>query len=700
MISPQVQPSPRQSALVRAWDWITRFEARSAPFNSGAASHIAFDITFALALIYATILSLFTVGRQDTFLTHAEDLGIMDQALWNTIHGHFMLQTICNPITDVNCLGGVSRFAIHFEPVLIPLSLLYLIWPSVKALLVLQAVVVASGALPVWLLSTRRLGNPWWGVGLATLFLVYPPMLSAVTDDFHPETLAATALVWAFYFLTTRRYRALVVTLALALLCKETLTLDVIGIGLFVAVFHRRWRLGLGIIAGAALTLALALVLMRALSPLGHSPVTSRYGNLLHAPVSTLISMSHDPARRGYLVKLLAPFGFLPLLSPWLAAIALPSTLLNLFSSDPLMYSGGYQYNTDIAAVGIAATIDALAWLAPLVSRWLSLARARLRARGAPPWIGGATRPGLLVALALILIAVAGFGSQATRIYQQVTVRHIWPSVTAHDQLGESIAAAIPQSASVSAQSTLTPHVSQRYNAFQFPSGANTADYVFLDVTSGDFYPFKSPTSYVQAVRAVLESGNVAILTAQDGYLLLRRAPGAGPVSLPGSFYTFASAPTAPDSTNVDVRFQGGLEFVGYRVDPPRVSVTEPSLTVTTYWRVTGPLESPQTIVVTLTPPGGRGRIVLDDSLTQEWLPPQQWEPGQTILIETWPINLDPSITGAYVLGIEVRNGAPPEHPPVSQNVPCEVLTPPGAGGLPAVTAGGRGAALTTILVQ
>ena len=60
-------------------------------------------------------------------------------------------QTICNNISDTNCIGDVSRFAIHFEPLmLLPIPLLYLIAPSPKTLMLFQAVVVASGAFPVY----------------------------------------------------------------------------------------------------------------------------------------------------------------------------------------------------------------------------------------------------------------------------------------------------------------------------------------------------------------------------------------------------------------------------------------------------------------------------------------------------------------------------------------------------------------------
>jgi uncharacterized membrane protein len=695
-----------RNAMRRAWGWIVRHEAEQPPHAMNVGGHVSLALTALMALVYASAMSLYMIGRNATFATHAEDLGIMDQVLWNTSHGRFMLQTICNSVTDVNCFGAssptaISRFAIHFEPILIPLSLLYLIWPSVNAILILQAVVVASGALPVWLLAARRLRNAWWGLAFAALFLAYPPLIAALTDDFHPETLAATILLWACYFLTARRYRALLICLGLALLCKETMTLDVMAIGAFVALVHQRRRLGLGIVAAGALTLLLALALMRLTSPLGYSPVSGRITYLFPAlardPLSTVHTLWSNASRWAYLVKLLAPYGFLPLLAPWMAALALPAIMLNALSSNAAMYSAQYQYNTDIAAVFIVAAIDAVVWIAPLTIWLFGALRARLTDLGAPPQLVALAQPWVALVVILLPALVAGLGPQTTRLYQQVTVRHNWPTPTAHDLLGDAIANQIPASASVSAQSTMAPHVSQRARIYQFPSGAASTDYVFLDVTGGDYYPFSSPAGYVQAAMSAVHSGGYDVVAARDGYLLLRRAPGAEPASLPPSFYSFTYASSLAGAHAVDVRFAGGLELVGYSVNPPQVSVTQPELTVTTYWRVSAPLTAPQTIVVTLTPPNGGGRLVFDDSLAQEWLPPSQWRPGQTIVAQTWPIYLDTDVVGDYILGVEVRDGAPGAHPPVSQHVQAQVLTPADASGLPATASDGRSALLTRV---
>src|SRR5689334_9740446 len=105
---------------------------------------IATGLVTVAVLIFCAYFILLLLGRHDVFQTNAEDLGIMDQAIWSVQHSGTLHQTICNILTDTNCYSpdGINRFAIHFEPILYPISLLYLVWPSPKTLLVLQTVIV------------------------------------------------------------------------------------------------------------------------------------------------------------------------------------------------------------------------------------------------------------------------------------------------------------------------------------------------------------------------------------------------------------------------------------------------------------------------------------------------------------------------------------------------------------------------------
>jgi len=142
---------------------------------------LAMGLVGLAAAIFSTYFIYLHIGRQDAYLTTAEDLGTYNQAVWSILHGLFLHQTICTIVSDTNCysLNGVSRFAIHFEPILLPISLTYLALPDPKTLLVLQTLVVASGAFPAFWLARLRLRNELIAVGIAVLYLLYPALQQA-----------------------------------------------------------------------------------------------------------------------------------------------------------------------------------------------------------------------------------------------------------------------------------------------------------------------------------------------------------------------------------------------------------------------------------------------------------------------------------------------------------------------------------------
>ncbi|MGZ6390589.1 MAG: DUF2079 domain-containing protein [Ktedonobacterales bacterium] len=661
--------------VLRRVQWIERSQLHSSqaspPFYT-----VGLMSALGIALVYALALTHYLFALHDSFSTFAEDLGIMDQTLWNTIHGHFMRQTICNPIGDQNCLGIVSRFAIHFEPILALLAPLYLIVPSVKTLVVLQVFAVASGVVPVYLLAARRLHHAAWGVAFVLLYLLHPSLQAVTLSVFHPESLAAPILLWTFYCLAVRRYRTALSLCIVALLCKETLALDVCMLGIYVALILRRRTAGIALIFMSLATLALALTLMHRASPLGYSPVAPRLSGLYQQPLQTIGNVLLDPQRRAYPVRLLAPVGFLPLLSPWTLLIAIPSFLINIFSSNPLMFSGGYQYNADIVPVLIAASIDGLAWALPVVQRsWRRLAQIIRSARFSRvvPSPSSASRlpiPSAVVVGVVVLATIlplSSFRSQAGVSQAWAAFfrpQSHWPAVTSHDTLGAELMQGIPASSSVSAQSMLAPHLSERYRVYQFPSGESNADYIVLDVSRGSFYPFSTSADYIDAVAQLLHSCTMEVTAAQDGYLLLHRVAAQQSADticehpLPQAFYSFAYASSPPNMHNTSAIFAGSLQLIGYTLNTTRVHVGQTPLVVTTYWKAQTPPPLPLIIVVTISR-NGKTLLEATNSWTQHWLPPSQWEPGQTVRVQTWPIYLGDLERGNLTIGVQVAYGIP-----------------------------------------
>ncbi|GHO44457.1 DUF2079 domain-containing protein [Ktedonospora formicarum] len=531
--------------------WQKGVYTKPQPLPRNRSFWIALGVVSLLVLAYCVYFCILLTTKQDAFKTNGEDMGIMDQAIWSFLHGSMFHQTICNSLTDTNCYGldGVNRFAIHYEPILFPISLLYLIWPDPKALLIFQVLVVASGAFPAFLLARLRLRNSWAGIPFAFLFLLYPAQQYAVNFDFHPVTLTAALLLFVLYFTYTRRTVWLFVFAILSLACKEELAGIIAMVGLWTLVFQGRWRVGLGLIVVALAWMGVGLLIVHYASPVGKSMLASRYSYLGNGPVDMALNVllhprsiikDHifEPSHFAYIRRLLTPSGGLPLLAPWILVIAAPTLALNLFSNTPNMYSGHFQYSAEIVPILVFSAIEGVVVLM-WVLRW-ALRRLKIERDEVQPELATKSQPlatskpslslSLLLrvgALTLLLCYIVACVSISTRKYDTYSAMFytngfIWPSVTSHNKLASRFLDQIPADASVSTQTSLIPHLSQRKNVYLFPYAIGHADYILLDAT-GYRYPFKGYDAYAATVQSTLQGGNYGLVDLEDGFILMKR---------------------------------------------------------------------------------------------------------------------------------------------------------------------------------
>jgi uncharacterized membrane protein len=155
-------------------------------------------LLWAAIAAYSAGFGSLSILRHRAFNTGRYDLGNMVQTVWNTAHGHFLQMT-----------GGdgvqISRLAAHFDPILAAFAPLWWIWPSPEMLLVVQAVAVALGALPVFWLARKHLGSEQAGLGFALVYLLYPATEWLTLNEFHPVALACPLLLFAFWYLDEDR---------------------------------------------------------------------------------------------------------------------------------------------------------------------------------------------------------------------------------------------------------------------------------------------------------------------------------------------------------------------------------------------------------------------------------------------------------------------------------------------------------------
>ena len=641
---------------------------------------LATSLVTAFVLLFSTYFIFYLSMLHTAYLTHAEDFGIMDQALWNAAHGGLFHQTICNMISDTNCAGpaGVSRFAIHFEPILFIVLPIYALLPTSKLLLVMQIVVVASGAFPAFWLARLRLRNEWAGVVIAALYLLYPALQLAAIDIFHTVTFTCALLLFMLYFMYTGRTICLFLFAILAMACKEEIPAIIALCGLWSLMFQYRWRSGLALMALAFLWVSLASTVMHLASPTGQSLLSARYSTLGSDPIAVVhtlvahpraILSEHvlEPTHRMYLRTLLSPTGYVVLLVPWVLFLAFPSLALNLLSSNKQMYSGLFQYNAEIIPILIFAMIESLVLILYVSRVALHLLEKDVPASSVPVTRSfSATTVRCWHSYFRIVMLVVVLSAALFNMYRADLARGVmpfsngfsWPQTSAHTRLAASFLQLIPPTASVSAQSELVPHLSQRKNIYLFPYQDRQVDYVFLDVTS-EIYPFWNSIDYIREAKGVLLSGKYGVLAARDGYLLLRRGLPAPAVSafsasagkidsslvqpdLPQSFCSYVDAASDEIKQPVRVVFSSsrtsstGMELVGYSVGARNImSISAGYLSVTTYWRLSMPIEMPLQVVMLMTGKGGDEYFLSADVPSIYWCQTNTWHTGPIIRLRS-----------------------------------------------------------------
>jgi uncharacterized membrane protein len=339
---------------------------------------IAWILLVLAMLIYAIVMSYESVLRYDTFKATAFDLGNLDQVLWNTIHGRLFQFTNQGD----NWYGPPTRLAIHFEPIILPLSLLYAFGADPRILLVFQTLALAVGALPVFLLTRKYLPTwPLLAVAMAGAYLVTPALLGLNIFDFHPVSLATPCLLFALLALTYRRHGWVVVACVLAAATKEDIPFVVAAFGLLAIWKYRAPRLGTLLFIGGMIWGVLAFtVIIPHFYPGGqHNNFWYRYAYLGSTPGRAVINILLHPwvllpffslGRFYYVANLFRGTGFLALLAPEWLLPALFNMAVNLLSSDSLLYTGVYQYNAPIIPFIIMAAIHGSWRLVMLWRRW------------------------------------------------------------------------------------------------------------------------------------------------------------------------------------------------------------------------------------------------------------------------------------------------------------------------------------------
>jgi uncharacterized membrane protein len=599
-------------------------------------------------VLYILLFSFQTVLKHEAFETTAFDLGNMDQAVWNSLRGRFL------PFTNWGEEG--TRLAYHVDPILILISPLYLLYSDPRTLLVLQSVVVAAGAWPIYLLARQRLGSAFAAVVFPLAYLLFPALEAANLFDFHPTTLVAGLLAFAFYFLEKRKYAHFFVVSALVMSCKEEMALLIVMLGVYAILRQRNWRVGLAAIGLGAVWFVVAVyVIIPHYNPSGKSPYLGAYSHLGQGPVSIIVTALTDPValvrtlftmeKLTYLRDLFAPVAYLSFFGPSVLFLSLPTLAIILLSADPQVYTlEKFHYAAPLVPVVVISAVYGTAFLSERLA-----GKGRISRRS---WVCALS----------VLVLLSTLVYHWSRGFTPVGGKFSLPVVTAHHRLAEEFVAMVPEESVVSAQSELNPHLSQRERIYMFPR-VEDAEYVFFDVTA-DSWPIH-PNDQWALFQSLIGDEGFGVLAAEDGYILLRRGlSGAG--ELPDSFYSFARCEEPEMEYPTVVRFGDVLRLVGFDL------LREDNMTsLSLYWQALTPLENDYRIYPFFYDEAGR--IIEDTSLrpmtTAIWYPSSQWRPQETVWMQTLPWDVGTS----FNVGVGVIDGD--DWTALEDRLPAQVVT-------------------------
>jgi uncharacterized membrane protein len=281
--------------------------------------------------VWAIVFGTLVWRRHDRFASSGFDMAIFDQAVW--LLSRFGTQFIT--VRGLPVFGHHGSFALYlFAP-------FYWVGAGPHLLNLVQVGAMALGAVPVFLLARYRLANSWVAVLFAAVYLAHPSLQFMAWELFHPEVMAIPCLLFAYWFAINKRWRWFAFCCVLAVAWKEDVALAVLALGLVVAV---RGNLRVGMVT-AGVALGWFLFVSQLLIPqvsgndafylsyfndLGDSP-GEMVGNVVREP-SLVGRRLVAPDAREYLLKMTAPFGFVPLLAPDILVLGMPQALVNLLS--------------------------------------------------------------------------------------------------------------------------------------------------------------------------------------------------------------------------------------------------------------------------------------------------------------------------------------------------------------------------------
>ena len=618
---------------------------------------------------FALFFSFLAIMRHERLQSTGYDLGIYDQAMWNTAQGRLFEYTAWIGKDNWFAEPG-SMLGTHVEPILFFIVPLYWLWADVRVLLIVQSLVVSIGAVGIWLLARWKYSDAagdvsrpagWAALALAAAFLLNPAIQSLTVSDFHGVALVGGLLPFAIYFMLRRRYGMFALFALLIAMTKEDMPIFMALMGVYIFVMQglrekdksaRRkafWVGGGTFLLGMAWAAVAFLVIIPSYNILDASPYTWRYQAILGdegLSLATLPQVIFNTLQAlfsrqtlDYFVGLLLPTAFLALFDLPLLLIGGFSFVMNATSAFAIQQNLGGHYIAALVPLIIAAAVTGIAHFTRLfrgggspLSRWVP---GRVKRISVGRWH-------LLLALLVLLFTL---GAQRDYGFTPLARGFRWPIMLDHYRMAQRFFDQIPPDASVSTSQSLQPHLAHRRQITILPYD-RSGEYHLFDITRD--WHYEDPNNHQWLLDNIVHAPGYGILDAADGFMLLQR--GAPVQAIPDAFYdVFRVAEPAPQYP-MQIDFGDALRLTGYDL--------KGGSDMDLYFQALQPLDRDLFITLYLTDADYqlRGGVEKQQAALL-WFPTSQWTPGETVRIPFRHIPWDSKELETFSVALGVLDG-------------------------------------------
>ncbi len=590
-------------------------------------SHLRdYGTVYFLAALFTVAMFTLQLLKHNAFNSRIGDFARFSQAIWSVLDGRLLYTT----------MPGRSILGDHFSPIMVTAAPFLLVWPNERVLFLVQALHIAAAGIILSLIMRDR--RPHLATFFALAFFLNANVHTFTLIDFRRITFGLPWFALALLGLSRKNRPMLLIGLLVALLSKESFSLYIASIGLYLLLIERDWKWGIGLtLLGSTLLIVISDFVIPAFGGgldypqlFYYDHLGDSYGDIIRTFIEEprfVLELLFSPERRFALFKTLLPIGFLVLLVPEFALIYLPFLTLILLSHKDIMYQLDEHYTATLILVFFAAIAVGWGRLSKRWDRWLM------------GWLGIATIVGYF------LYSPAPFGGN---------YRPEQFDVTAHDRAGSAMARRVPEEIVLLAQTHYTPHLThvndidvflQHHDGLPFSAERIAkADYLFIDRTISQEPIGQLDTELI--VKNLLADPNMKILEENDGIFFLQKTASDHPALQTNAIYE-----EKLHLARVEFAISDEAGFF-VPVDDELAITSGQTIRVSLFWEALGEQLGERTISVRLAAADGF-LLAQQDHQPAEGVRPTSWWTQGTQVRDIHYLNV-PSGTAAQIATIDI----------------------------------------------